>query len=113
MSAAVSDVATATATTVAVADAQKTLAFRRAVRPTAAPTVRTIKLRTEKRSVGFNASQRRIEDMLEAGIIDPTKVVRTALQNAASIAGLLLTTEAVVTELPEKAAALPGGEEHD
>ena len=70
------------------------------------------KLRTEKKSVGFNAAKRRIEDMLEAGIIDPTKVVRTALQNAASIAGLLLTTEAVVTEAPEKAAPM-GGEDHD
>ena len=41
-------------------------------------------------------------DMIEAGVVDPTKVVRTALQNAASIAGLLITTEAVITELPEK-----------
>jgi chaperonin GroEL len=69
------------------------------------------KLRSEKKTVGFNAAKRKIEDMLEAGIIDPTKVVRTALQNAASIAGLLLTTEAVITELPEQAAA--GGEGHD
>ncbi len=44
-------------------------------------------------------------DMLEKGIIDPTKVTRSALQNAASIAGLLMTTEALVTELPEKEAA--------
>jgi chaperonin GroEL len=50
--------------------------------------------------------------MLEAGIIDPAKVVRAALQNAASIAGLLLTTDAAVAELPEKAAAAPG-EGHD
>jgi chaperonin GroEL len=48
--------------------------------------------------------------MLEKGIIDPTKVTRSALQNAASIAGLLMTTEALVTELPEKEApAMPGG----
>jgi chaperonin GroEL len=50
--------------------------------------------------------------MLEKGIIDPTKVTRTALQNAASIAGLLMTTEALITELPdkeEKAPAMPGG----
>ena len=52
------------------------------------------------------------EDLVEAGVIDPTKVVRTALQNAASIAGLLLTTEAVVVEKPEDesaAPAMPGG----
>jgi chaperonin GroEL len=51
------------------------------------------------------------EDLVDAGVIDPTKVTRTALQNAASIAGLLLTTEAVVTEKPEKdkAPAAPGG----
>ena len=51
-----------------------------------------------------------------AGIIDPTKVVRTALQNAASISGLLLTTEAAVTELPEKKKAgppMPGGDDYD
>jgi chaperonin GroEL len=49
--------------------------------------------------------------MLERGILDPTKVTRSALQNAASIAGLLMTTEALVTELPEKEAApaMPGG----
>jgi chaperonin GroEL len=47
--------------------------------------------------------------MLEKGIIDPTKVTRTALQNAASIAGLLMTTEALITELPEKEAPAPAG----
>ncbi|MBI1762624.1 MAG: chaperonin GroEL [Acidobacteria bacterium] len=70
------------------------------------------KVRTEKKTVGYNAAKRQIEDLLEAGIIDPTKVVRTALQNAASIAGLLLTTEAVITELPEQAAPMAGGEDH-
>lgn len=70
------------------------------------------KVRVEKKTVGYNAAKRQIEDLLEAGIIDPTKVVRTALQNAASIAGLLLTTEAVITELPEQAEAMPGGEDH-
>ena len=58
----------------------------------------------------------REEDGLAAGIIDPTKVVRTALQNAASIAGLLLTTDAAVTELPEKkkpAPPMPGGDDYD
>jgi len=50
-------------------------------------------------------------DMLEAGIIDPTKVVRCALQNAASVAGLMLTTEVMITELPEekKEPGMPGG----
>ena len=46
--------------------------------------------------------------MIEKGIIDPTKVTRSALQNAASIAGLLMTTEALVTELPEKESGAPG-----
>ncbi len=60
---------------------------------------------------GYNALTDVYEDLVEAGVIDPTKVVRTALQNASSIAGLLLTTEAVVVEKPEenKAPAMPGG----
>jgi len=60
---------------------------------------------------GYNALTDKYEDLVEAGVIDPTKVVRTALQNASSIAGLLLTTEAVVVEKPEeeKAPAMPGG----
>ncbi|HKX32599.1 MAG TPA: chaperonin GroEL [Blastocatellia bacterium] len=67
------------------------------------------KVRSEKKTVGYNAATHEIEDLLEAGIIDPAKVVRTALQNAASIAGLLLTTAVAITELPEKAAqAAPG-----
>jgi chaperonin GroEL len=70
-------------------------------------------VREEKKNVGYNASTREVEDMIAAGIIDPAKVVRTALQNAASIAGLLLTTDAAVTELPEKAAAALPGEDHD
>jgi chaperonin GroEL len=53
-------------------------------------------------AVGFNAEAEKIEDMIESGVVDPTKVVRVAMQNASSIAGLLLTTEAVVYELPEK-----------
>ncbi len=65
---------------------------------------------------GFNAVTGQFEDLAAAGIIDPTKVVRTALQNAASISGLLLTTEAAVTELPEKKKAgppMPGGDDYD
>jgi chaperonin GroEL len=61
---------------------------------------------------GYNALTDTYEDMVEAGVIDPTKVVRTALQNASSIAGLLLTTEAVVVERPEEEkgkGGMPGG----
>ncbi len=62
-------------------------------------------------SFGYNAQTDVYEDLVKAGVMDPTKVVRTALQNAASIAGMLLTTEAVVVELPEddKAPPMPGG----
>jgi chaperonin GroEL len=60
---------------------------------------------------GYNAQTEELEDLVKAGVIDPAKVTRTALQNAASIAGLMLTTEAMVSELPEddKAPAMPGG----
>jgi chaperonin GroEL len=60
---------------------------------------------------GFNAQTEEYVDMLSAGIVDPAKVVRVALQDAASIAGLLITTEAMVAELPKKEAApaMPGG----
>jgi chaperonin GroEL len=60
-------------------------------------------------SFGYNAQTNTYEDMVEAGVIDPTKVVRYALQNAASIAGLLLTTECVVVEKPGDEPAMPGG----
>jgi len=60
-------------------------------------------------NVGFDASEGKFTDMFKAGIIDPTKVSRTALQNAASIAGLLLTTETLVTEIPEKEKQAPAG----
>ena len=67
-------------------------------------------LRAEKKAtVGFNAAKMIYEDMFEAGIIDPVKVTRSALQNAASIAALLLTTEACVTDEPEKDKPMPGG----
>jgi chaperonin GroEL len=74
------------------------------------------KVESGKGAFGYNALTGQFEDLVAAGIIDPTKVVRTALQNAASISGLLLTTGAAVTELPEpkKAAApMPGGEDYD
>ncbi|MEZ4422570.1 MAG: chaperonin GroEL [Gemmatimonadota bacterium] len=63
----------------------------------------------KKSGFGYNAQSGEYEDLVEAGVIDPTKVVRSALQNAASIAGLLLTTEAVVVEKPEEEKpAMPG-----
>jgi chaperonin GroEL len=67
------------------------------------------KVREGKGGFGYNAQTGVYEDLVKAGVIDPTKVVRTALQNAASIAGLLLTTEAVVVEVPEEASAGGGG----
>ncbi|MCX7995533.1 MAG: chaperonin GroEL, partial [candidate division WOR-3 bacterium] len=68
-------------------------------------------IKKEKGNIGYNVLTEKFEDMVEAGIIDPTKVVRTALQNAASIASLLVTTEAVVVEKPEeeKTPTPPGG----
>jgi chaperonin GroEL len=58
---------------------------------------------------GYNAATAKFENLVKAGVIDPTKVTRTALQNAASIAGLLLTTEALVVEMPEPKPAAPAG----
>jgi chaperonin GroEL len=66
------------------------------------------KVKEGKGAFGFNAETGVYEDLIEAGIIDPTKVTRFALQNAASVAGLLLTTEAMVAEKPEKKKAGPG-----
>jgi chaperonin GroEL len=69
-----------------------------------------------KGNKGLNAVTGQIEDLAAAGIIDPTKVVRTALQNASSIAGLLLTTDAAITELPEPKKPGPpahGGDDYD
>src|SRR5262247_295038 len=62
-------------------------------------------------NMGFNAESEQFEDLVKAGVIDPAKVARTALQNAASIAALMLTTEALVSEIPEekRAPAMPGG----
>ncbi|MDR1178779.1 MAG: chaperonin GroEL [Spirochaetaceae bacterium] len=69
------------------------------------------KAKTEKKGVGFDAAKMEWVDMVKAGIIDPAKVTRSALQNAASIASLLLTTECAITDIPEKkeAPAMPGG----
>ena len=63
----------------------------------------------KEKNVGYNVAADKYEDMFAAGIVDPTKVTRTALQNAASIAGLLLTTEALITDIPEKEKMPAGG----
>jgi chaperonin GroEL len=71
------------------------------------------RVRKEKTNIGFDAQTEQYVDMLQAGIIDPTKVVRCALQNAASVAGLMLTTEVMITDLPEeKKESAMGGHGH-
>ncbi len=67
------------------------------------------KIKSGKGAYGFNAATCEFEDLMKAGIIDPTKVVRTALQNASSVAGLMLTTEALVAEKPEEKKEAPAG----
>ena len=71
------------------------------------------KVREGEGAFGYNAQAEEYQDLVKAGVIDPTKVVRSALQNAASIAGLLLTTEAVVVEKPQAEGPamppMPGG----
>ncbi|HOM28836.1 MAG TPA: TCP-1/cpn60 chaperonin family protein, partial [Deltaproteobacteria bacterium] len=69
------------------------------------------KVKSLKGNNGFNADTEVYEDLVKAGVIDPTKVTRSALQNAASVAGLLLTTEVMVAEIPEEkpAQGMPGG----
>ena len=71
------------------------------------------RVRNSEGAYGYNAQSGEYCDLIEAGVIDPAKVTRTALQNAASIAGLMLTTEAAVHEVDEKAAAPAGGGDHD
>jgi chaperonin GroEL len=70
-----------------------------------------MEVKKRKGNEGFNAATGEYEDLVKAGVVDPKKVTRTALQNAASIAGLLLTTECLITEVPvkEKSAPAPGG----
>jgi chaperonin GroEL len=80
------------------------------------PSVVLARVREGKDDFGFNAVSEAYEPLLQAGVIDPAKVVRSALQNAASVAGLLLTTEAAIAEKPERkkgAAAPAGGEDMD
>ena len=69
------------------------------------------KVKGLKGANGFNAASEEYEDLIKAGVIDPTKVVRTALQNAASVASLLLTTEAMIAEKPDEngGGGAPGG----
>ncbi|AKS23719.1 chaperonin GroEL [Leptospirillum ferriphilum] len=70
------------------------------------------KVKAEKGTMGFDAATETYVDMIQAGIIDPTKVTRSALQNAASVASLMLTTEVMIADIPEKepkAPAMPGG----
>jgi chaperonin GroEL len=73
------------------------------------------KIKSGKGAYGFNAASEEFEDLVKAGIVDPTKVVRSALQNAASVAGLMITTEAMIADKPEKKKEAPhmphGGEE--
>lgn len=72
------------------------------------------RVKNEKGNTGFDAGRLEYTDMVASGIIDPTKVSRTALQNAASVAGLMLTTEVMISEIPEekKAPAMPPGGGH-
>ncbi|NLC76705.1 MAG: chaperonin GroEL, partial [Clostridia bacterium] len=65
------------------------------------------KVKEAEKGVGFNAATEVYEDMIKAGIVDPTKVTVSALQNAVSIASMLLTTESLVAEIPEKKPAAP------
>ncbi|MGD8380177.1 MAG: chaperonin GroEL [Gammaproteobacteria bacterium] len=74
-----------------------------------APDVVVAKVMEGKGNFGFNAATGEFGDMVEFGILDPTKVTRTALQNAASVSGLMITTEAMVGELPKKEEAAPAG----
>jgi chaperonin GroEL len=66
-------------------------------------------LANKSQTFGFDAQTEQYVDMLSAGIVEPAKVVRVALQDAASIAGLMITTEAMVAEAPKDAPAMPGG----
>jgi chaperonin GroEL len=71
------------------------------------------RVKQTNKHVGFNAETLQLEDLIETGVLDPTKVVRAALENAASIAGLLITTDVAVTELPEKGSPMAAGDEDE
>jgi chaperonin GroEL len=66
-----------------------------------------------KGSMGYNVATGTHEDLIKAGVVDPTKVTRTALQNAGSVAGLLLTTDCMITDIPEEEKPAAGGHDHD
>jgi chaperonin GroEL len=66
-----------------------------------------------KGSMGYNVATDKHEDLIKAGVVDPTKVTRTALQNAGSVAGLLLTTDCMITDIPEAEKPAAGGHDHD
>jgi len=66
-----------------------------------------------KGSMGYNVATDKHEDLIKAGVVDPTKVTRTALQNAGSVAGLLLTTDCMITDIPEDEKPAAGGHDHD
>jgi len=70
------------------------------------------KVKAASGNVGYNVATGEYEDLVKAGVVDPTKVTRSALQNAASIAGLLLTTECLITEIPEEKKPAAGGHDH-
>ncbi|MFZ1548760.1 MAG: TCP-1/cpn60 chaperonin family protein, partial [Candidatus Nitrotoga sp.] len=72
------------------------------------PSVVLAKVLEGKDSFGYNAATEEYGNLIEMGILDPTKVTRSALQNAASIASLILTADAMVAELPEKKQTIPG-----
>jgi chaperonin GroEL len=69
-------------------------------------------VKKEKGNIGYNVATGKYEDLIKAGVVDPTKVTRSALQNAASIAGLLLTTECLITDIPEPEAGGDHGHDH-
>jgi chaperonin GroEL len=73
------------------------------------PSVVCAKVEEGKGNFGYNAATGEYGDMMEMGVLDPTKVTRTALQNAASVAALMLTTDCMVAELPKEEPAMPGG----
>ena len=74
------------------------------------PAVIVEKVKSEKEGIGFDAATEKYVDMKKAGIVDPTKVTRSALQNAASIASMVLTTESLVTDAPEEKCKCGGHE---
>jgi chaperonin GroEL len=73
-------------------------------------TVRRKQEEAKNKNIGFDVLSGEYLDMVEAGIIDPAKVTRSAIQNAASIASMILTTEALVTDIPEPAPPMPAGD---